>query len=144
MDRVIVRNPDKGEETHASVAFWDHQGEHVGLLYEIAELIGAGEEGQVEIIPVAPPESVVFIQSKMNGMDLSEDQVFSIIRDVVEDNLSQMEIASFLTAVTMGGTSQDEIYFLTRAIAETGDMVKVDSDVVADKRRMGRCSERRW
>lgn len=137
LDRVVVKSPDSGKETRAAVAFWDHEGEHVGLLSELAGKIEAGDEGQVDIIPVAPPTSVGHIQDKMNGMDLTEGQVFDIIQDVVDDKLSQIEVASFLTAVTMGGTSQDEIYYLTKAIAETGDMVKIDSPVAADKHCSG-------
>jgi len=60
-----------------------------------------------------------------------------IVMDVVERHLSDVEMASFITALHIRGMSRDEIEALTRAMVETGETLKLGKEPVLDKHSVG-------
>ncbi|MHC1598545.1 MAG: AMP phosphorylase [Candidatus Methanofastidiosia archaeon] len=92
----------------------------IGLFEEVSEKTGLKNKsiGKIEYSP--PPNSVHSIRKKMNGGKLSNEQIYEIVRDVVEQNLSEAEIAAFLVAQQTIGMEMDEVESLTRAMADSG------------------------
>lgn len=70
--------------------------------------------------------SVDYIKKKLRGLRLSEDEIRSIVRDMTSGVLGEAEIAAFVAAQTSVGMDVDEIVSLTRAIVETGNVLKFD------------------
>ncbi len=58
------------------------------------------------------------------------------MRDVVDNNLSEVEMAAFLMAEHYHGMDEDELLWLTHAIAETGSQIDFERPVF-DKHSIG-------
>ena len=81
--------------------------------------------------------SLSCIQKKLIGHHLSYSEIHSIIYDIVHYHLDDIQIAFFVASAFMkNGFSNEEIYYMTKAMAETGDMLHWDG-VVADKHSIG-------
>lgn len=69
-----------------------------------------------------PPDSFKFIQKKIKGKTLSTQEINNIIEDSVSGHLSQIELASFITGVTINGMTDEEMTALTIAEAKSGEV----------------------
>ncbi len=112
------------------------QPSQVGLPPAVADELKIGEGQSIALQAIAPPASVKHVHAKMHGKKLDRDEVYSIVRDVVNGNLSQVEMAAFLMAEHYHGLGEDELLWLTRAIAETGNRIDFDKPVY-DKHSIG-------
>ncbi len=138
MDRVLVKNPnDETRSILAHLNFWYETEPVIGLCADTFDKLGIEPGDNVSVFPVAKPSSVEHIIAKMNRQELTMDQMFQIVKDIVADRLTDLEIASFITSMYMAGATMDETFYLSKALAETGDMLKFDSEVVADKHCSG-------
>ncbi len=95
----------------------------VGMFIEISEKLGAKNGDRVKVVPTSRPMSVDFIKKKINGEKLSKDEIYEIIKDIVEDNLSTIELASYVTAIQIRGMDMDETEWTTRAMVDTGETI---------------------
>lgn len=119
-DRVSVAGP-QGSITAfiTSTERIIKQGE-VGLYEEVSEKTGLKNKDVATVEYSPPPYSVQAIRHKMRGKKLTNEQIFDIVHDVVEQNLSEAEIAAFLVAQQTVGMDMDETEYLTRAMADYG------------------------
>lgn len=84
------------------------------------------------------PDSLGFIRNKLRGKKLVYEEVYKIVKDVVEGNLSDIEIASFVSALhSQGGPTMDEAYSLTVAMVNTGSQLHFDRKPIVDKHSIG-------
>jgi AMP phosphorylase len=109
----------------------------IGVYEEVRSSLNLkeGEEVDVEIAPF--PTSVYFIRNKLRGRKLTYEEVLEIVRDVVKGNLSEIEIASFVTALHVFGLDLDEATSLSLAMVETGNVLKIDRPLIVDKHSIG-------
>jgi AMP phosphorylase len=138
MDRVKIK---KGRRSAMVIVnFWARKitkkYHEIGVFEEVAKEMHLKDGDVVEIEPMPKPVSISYILEKMDGEELDQKQIFSIINDVVENRLSEVEIAAFISGVYINGTTVEEDFFLTKAIAETGGMIKFKGKV-ADKHSTG-------
>ena len=96
------------------------------------------EEGaEIEVREAGRPKSLDFIKKKMDGNKLSKEETFTIIKDVVNDDVSAAELTAFITATYINPLDMDEIEHLTRAMVETGEQIKFSSRPIVDKHSIG-------
>ena len=96
------------------------------------------QDGQiVEVNPSTLPDSLLLIKKKMNGGVLSEKEVNAIIKDVVDNTLSEAEIALFVSFVYKYGMNTKETIYLIRAIQKSGSQLYFNSKIIADKHSIG-------
>jgi len=109
----------------------------VGVYEEVRNSLGLedGEEVDVEIAPL--PSSVYFIRNKLRQRKLTYEEIREIIRDMVRGNLSEIEIAAFVTALHIYGLDLDEATSLSRAMVETGSTLQIDKHPIVDKHSIG-------
>ena len=136
-DRVRVRAGDE----RAIVALVDVtksivQVDQVGLPRMLAQELKVREGEAVSVQPIPAPTSVKYVQAKMRGRKLGREELYAIVRDVVDRNLSELEMAAFVMAEQYYGMEEDEILWLTRAIAETGTQIDFEKPVY-DKHSIG-------
>jgi AMP phosphorylase len=112
------------------------QANQIGLPKTIAEELKIAEGESVTVQPSQPPVSVRYVHNKMHGEKLTREELYSIVRDVVDRNLSEVEMAAFLMSEQYHGMDQDELLWLTRAIAETGMQIDFEKPVF-DKHSIG-------
>lgn len=137
LDRVRVVGPKSSitalvESTDSIV----NQGE-VGLLEKGFETLEIKEGGDVDVMPTTRPTSVDFIKKKMNGFELSQEEIRAIVRDIVDRNLSDVELAAYVTAVYIKSMNLREIADLTKAMVETGEIIEIDKKPVFDFHSIG-------
>ena len=93
------------------------------------------EPVNVQLAPL--PESLFNVRAKLHGERLREKDIFGIVNDVVERHLSNVEIAAFLTALSIHGLSTAENEALSRAMVATGKTVSFGEAPILDKHSVG-------
>ncbi|MFW3146920.1 MAG: thymidine phosphorylase [Thermoplasmatota archaeon] len=138
MDRVeLLSVKDIGTKHTAMVQFWSSLKDSVGLCRELSDAMGIHQEGFIVVKPIQKPPSVSHIIERMNGSELTGPQIMEIVGDIVDDSLSEVELSCFVTSCTMQDLSMAELYNLTRYLAESGDVIEWDDEIVADKHCTG-------
>ncbi len=110
---------------------------HIGLYEEISKTLGikAGETVEVQLAQI--PESLSYVRAKVHGERLRENEIRTIVRDVVERHLSEVELAAFVTALNVYGLSMSENEALSKTMVETGKTLNFDKTPLLDKHSIG-------
>src|SRR5512136_3236906 len=138
-DRVQVNNPKNGVsvtafvETTSTIA---QQGT-IGVYRFTNERLHLDEGTEIEVREAARPVSLDFIKKKMNAGKLTKEEMMTIIKDVVSDDLSSAELTAFIIASYINPLDMDEVEHLTRAMVETGEQIKFSSRPIVDKHSVG-------
>lgn len=109
----------------------------IGLYRETATALGAKEADTVQVQLAPMPESLYNIRAKLRGERLREKDIDAIVQDVVERHLSTVEIAAFLTALSIHGLSTGETEALSRAMIKTGKSIDFGPGPILDKHSVG-------
>src|SRR5512136_1566335 len=91
----------------------------------------------VDILPAPRPASLCYIKMMMDKKKLNEDQIKSIVRDIVDNHLSDIELSAYITASYIHNMDSQETEWLTRAMIDTGDKIHFDTHPVMDKHSIG-------
>lgn len=109
----------------------------IGIYREAWEAMKVVPEEVVEVLPAAKPKSVSFIRKKMDKQKLTSDELHAIIEDIVDGNLTEVELTAFVTASYIYAMDADEIEWMTRAMVKTGDQISFDTHPVMDHHSIG-------
>jgi putative thymidine phosphorylase len=90
-----------------------------------------GEEVEIQHVPI--PKSLEYIKKKMDKETLKEDEVYTIIKETVENRLSEGELASFVAAAYINGFGISETVALSKAMVDTGQTLDLNVHPIADK-----------
>jgi AMP phosphorylase len=134
-DRVRVRG--KGAATTA-------------ILDTTLEMVKPGEIGifteamkelkgptNVDVLHAPKPASLCYIKNMMDKQKLNADQIRTIVQDIVDNNLSEIELAAYVTASYIHNMDSQEVEWLTRAMIDTGERIHFDTHPVMDKHSIG-------
>ncbi len=83
------------------------------------------------------PLSTIYIKKKLDGKRLSEKQIKEIIRDIVNNSLSQAELSLFVSSMYIRGMNLKETIALIEAILESGNLLKLRKKLIVDKHSVG-------
>jgi len=97
------------------------------------EMNGAGI---VEVSLIKRPDSIMAIKKKLLGSPLNYKEIKSIIKDISDGLLGDIETTYFVASSFRGNFSDKELYYLTKAMVETGDRMKFKG-IVVDKHSVG-------
>ncbi len=109
----------------------------IGICYEVAEECRIEEGSEVKVVPVPKPPSVEYIRRKLDGGKLTKDEIYTIVKDIVSNALTEVELTAFVLASYIHGLDFDEIEWLTKAMIETGETLTFDEGIVVDKHSIG-------
>ncbi|MBX4212408.1 AMP phosphorylase [Candidatus Pacearchaeota archaeon] len=109
----------------------------ISLSDEIIDYLKIKSKEYVHINLAVEPKSARFITKKVNGKVLTRDEIYSIIKEVINNSLTETEIAYFISAVYEHGMNWNETINLTEAIYKTGKVLKWSNPYVADKHCIG-------
>jgi AMP phosphorylase len=135
-DRVKITYKNQSAVAIANVAT-DFPLNYVGLYKEVSSKLGLKDEENVEVQAAEVPEGLRYVQAKIRGERLRENEVDVIVRDVVEHHLSNVELAAFVTALSIHGLSMDEIEALSKAMVKTGSTLNLETSPILDKHSVG-------
>ncbi|HIH06867.1 MAG TPA: AMP phosphorylase [Candidatus Nitrosotenuis sp.] len=109
---------------------------HIGISEEVRQLLGRTPQ-KIDVEISAFPKSLQFIRNKLEGRKLLKDEVFEIVKGVVDGTLNESEIASFVTALHIRGLDLDEATSLSQSMVETGNQLNLQNKVIVDKHSIG-------
>lgn len=76
------------------------------------------------------------IKKKLTGKPLTYSEIFTVMDEIAHQRLGPVLTTYFAAAGFQGGFSDDELYFLTKAMVETGKRLHL-TGIVADKHSTG-------
>ncbi|MDP6670861.1 MAG: AMP phosphorylase [archaeon] len=139
LDRVEISCPRTKRKTACVVDITKtmlKDGE-IGIFTDVKEKLGLKKGENVIVRAVPSPESVCFIKKKLDGGTLTEDELKEIVRDLSDNKISEIEAASFVSAVYVHGFSLSETVAMTKALANDGLKIHFNDDIVLDKHCIG-------
>lgn len=84
-----------------------------------------------------PPASAPSLRAKVFGQRLSEPDFLGLMRDTVDNRLSDIELAAFVTACAGERLDHEETIGLTRAMVAVGQQIDWGGGAVLDKHCVG-------
>jgi len=108
----------------------------LALFQEVKEALKLKDGDTVDLIPASRPKSIEFIKKKLNGGHIHGHEMREIVEDIVDNNLSDIELTAFMVAAHINGYDMDETVALTQAMVDTGDTIDFGDNVV-DKHCIG-------
>ncbi|MGC8849534.1 MAG: AMP phosphorylase [Candidatus Bathyarchaeia archaeon] len=109
----------------------------IGVYDELRDRLRLRGGDLVEVSAAPSPRSLNYIRSKLMGRALSRSEIYEIIKDTVNGILSDVEIASFVTALHFRGLDLEEAINLSRAMVETGKTLQLGDGLIVDKHSIG-------
>jgi len=111
--------------------------DYLGLYEETSRKLGVKTGEIVEVESAEIPEALSYVQAKVRGERLHEKELNIVVKDVVTGHLSDIELASFVTALFIHRLSMSEIEALSKAMVKTGRTLKLDKKPILDKHSIG-------
>ncbi|MDH7593940.1 MAG: AMP phosphorylase [Methanomicrobiales archaeon] len=138
-DRVQVINQAKGKSVTGVVNTTTTIIEKgtVGVFAQTNSRLEFAAGESAEVREAERPVSLDYVKKKMNGEKLTKDEVFEIVKDVVEDTLSSSEITAYISATYINGMDMEEVEHLTKAMVDTGESLKFTTHPIVDKHSIG-------
>lgn len=109
----------------------------IGFMEEALQKLGVKTGNSVFIEYEHKPVSIDYIKKKLDGEELNKKEMYEIVKDIVENRLSQVEMTYFVSGCYSHKLTKRETVNLTRAMVETGDTLKLRSKIVVDKHCVG-------
>jgi thymidine phosphorylase/intein/homing endonuclease len=109
-----------------------HENE-IGLFQEAFKKLNIPEGTHIDLSPESKPESIQYIKKKLNGEELNEKEINLIVKDIVSNELSEIELTYFVSGCYTKGLSIKETLALTNAMVENGEKLSFKSNIVVDK-----------
>jgi AMP phosphorylase len=109
----------------------------IGLMSEVKKVLNIKNKDKVTISLEPKPDSVKYIKDKMDGSKLSKKQIETIIQDIVDNKLTDIELTYFIAACFSNSMNIEEIIAMTNAMVTTGDILKLDRMPIIDKHCIG-------
>lgn len=129
-----------GKHKTVAVAYYTRskvQQGQIGLFREIWRATPVKKNEPVSVRVLSRPPSIEAIRKKLLGGELSYEEMYSVISDIVDHKLSKVEITYFVASSFSKEFTDPELYYMTKAMAETGEMLKHPQKVIADKHSVG-------
>jgi len=110
---------------------------YVGLYEDIWKDADVEINEIMEVHVLSRPDSIIAIKKKLLGGKLNYQEILSIMKDVSDNRLTSVGITYFVAASYFYPYTNDELYFMAKAMAETGEILKFGKGIVADKHSVG-------
>lgn len=83
--------------------------------------------------------SLETIKEKMLGKELNYKEIYHLMDSISHHRISKVQMAYYVASSFVGGFSDEELYYLTKAMVETGLTLNINSPskVIADKHSIG-------
>ncbi len=154
--KIIVLNKGEAQEHDIYSGFRtqvkDGGEAHTAIVDVSDELIKPGEVGlsgdfaatrnfkkgdMVEIIHLDQPASITYIKKKLDRGNLNDKEIKTIVDDIMNDRLSEIETSAWITAAYINGFSDDEVISLANATVESGEQLDLGKKPILDKHCVG-------
>ncbi len=138
IDRVEIYSDNCKNKLNAIPNFtkiYLNKGE-IGIYEEVRQRLNIQEGDMADVSLSSRPVSLEYIRKKIDGINLGDEEIKAIVRDIVNGNLSSVELAGFVIATYVHEMNVDETISLINAMVETGQSIDFGENVV-DKHSIG-------
>lgn len=111
--------------------------DEIGLSDKAFKMLNLNEGELVTVSHIPTLTSFAAVRAKMFGHAFSKEDMFAIIKDIVDGYYSPSHIAAFCGVCEGGNMNEDEISYLTDAMIKTGQRIDWGVDMVVDKHCIG-------
>jgi len=111
----------------------------IGLLGSSQMALGSKDGDIVDVVAASKPESVEFIRKKMDGVELSTEEINTIINDISSRTLSNIELAAYVSGLYINGMNMRETADLTKAMVAGGQTIDFSNGPIYDHHSIGGC-----
>jgi putative thymidine phosphorylase len=139
-DRVSIEKLSKGDTEFSTIVniVENIVGEsEIGISSEIKELFNIDDEERVDVNLAKSPASLEYIKKKLDKKRLSKKEIKEIIKDIVNNSLSEPEIALFVSGMYENKMSFNETIDLIEAFLESGERLSFKGKFIVDKHCIG-------
>lgn len=136
-DRISIRTRKKEIMTIVDVIGSVLKKNEIAVSSEIRKRLSLSKGQNVDVNFAPPPRSLEYIKAKLYKKHISQKQMDSIIKDVVNNYLSEAEIALFISATSSSSFTFRETIFLINSILKTGNKLNLKNKFIVDKHSIG-------
>jgi AMP phosphorylase len=123
LDRVEIRACNKSVTCIVNLTRDFLPAGEIGLFRAVQDALNVEEGHVIGVEPVEPPNSLNYIRNKLHGRHLASLELKEIVKDVISNKLSDIEITAFVIALHTHGMTMGETASLSKAMAEAGDTI---------------------
>ncbi|OGY94618.1 MAG: AMP phosphorylase [Candidatus Komeilibacteria bacterium RIFOXYC1_FULL_37_11] len=136
-DKIKISWQDQSVIAEANTSQSRVQRGQIGLYKDIWEATSILPNTIVEIEFLERAQSIVAIKNRLLGKKLKYKDFYQIFSDIANGILTRTETTYFVASSFIHDYSDQELYFMTKAMAETGEMLKFSNKIVVDKHSVG-------
>jgi AMP phosphorylase len=138
-DRIELLNKNNGKKCVAIADITKYSVEHdsIGLFQEVVEELKVKNGAKLTVKATETLKSAELIKKKMMGQKLSLEEIKTVVKDISDERLSEIETAAFVSAVYMKGLDLDETISMTKALIADGNRLEFGKGIVVDKHSVG-------
>ena len=109
----------------------------IGIFSDTADELGIKKGQKINVLHMNRPSSLEYIRKKMDGVSLSTEEINTIVKDIMDGKLSEVETSAWVSSVYIKGLSDDEIISLTDATVNSGEQLNLGKGPICDKHCVG-------
>ena len=132
LDRIRIRHGDRVSTGIVEVTDELVDQGTLGVTRPLGHIVG-----QVTVTIAARPNSVASLTKKLDDLELERREIETVVRDISQDRLNDVELSAFVAGVYANGLSREEITHLTSAMVDVGDTLEWDRAPIVDKHSIG-------
>jgi len=134
-DRISIKVDSKELNTIVDTIGKLIKENEIAVSSEIKKRLNLRKGQKVDVNLAQNPESLNYIKKKLNNHILSGKEITEIITDIVNNSLSEAEIALFVSGMYKFGMTMKETIYLIKAILKTSNTFDLGN--TADKHSIG-------
>jgi putative thymidine phosphorylase len=139
-DRISIEKLSKGDKEFSTIVDIVEKivkEKEIGISSEIKELFNLKEGQKVDVNLAKSPKSLEFIKKKLDKKRLSKIEIKEIIKDIVNNSLSDPEVALFVSGMYENKMDFKETIDLIKAFLESGERISFPGKFIVDKHCIG-------
>jgi putative thymidine phosphorylase len=139
-DRVSIAKLSKGEGEFSTIVDIVEniiEEDEIGISSEIKEIFNVKSGQKVDVNIAKSPKSLDYIRKKVDKKRLSKEEIKVIIKDIVNNSLSDPEVALFVSGMYENKMDFRETIDLIDAFLESGENLSFKGKFMVDKHCVG-------
>lgn len=109
----------------------------IGVFRDVSDELEINNADILEVVHMNRPASLEYVKKKLDNKEISTEEVGTIIKDLMDNRLSEGELGAWIAGMYINGLSDNEIVALTNSIVNSGDRLDIGKSPVADKHCIG-------
>lgn len=109
----------------------------IGLFEEVLKALKVKNKDKINVYHQKKPDSIYLIRKKLSGENLNKDEIDEIVKDVVVNKLSVVDLTYFVSACYTRELNDDEVLALIESMIKYGGRLGIKQKMILDKHCAG-------